>query len=182
MLQRKRPCQTQAQNNGGQPWANRAICMQLFAVSRTTKANQRNLNGGWQASTNAFALCLCQPSPHCLPSKNGPVFFFLFKTDQTFLQFFPPTVWCPVEAWRVKGWSPLHYGELTRTDQLKMNLNVCYGLVLAAAQWRYLDTKPPLSFHFISWVLKATKCNSVDGFKRRYPSEPQWHFQFQGCW
>lgn len=46
MLWRKRPCQTEAQNNGGQPRGNRAICMQLFAVSRTTKANQRILNGG----------------------------------------------------------------------------------------------------------------------------------------
>lgn len=78
MLQRKRPCQTQAWNNRGQPWGNRAICMQLFAVSRPTKANQKNLNGGWQASTNAFSVCLCKPRPICLPSKNGPVFFFCF--------------------------------------------------------------------------------------------------------
>lgn len=30
----------------GPAWGNRPICMQLFAVSRTTKANQRGLNGG----------------------------------------------------------------------------------------------------------------------------------------
>lgn len=128
-------------------------------------------------------LSVCASPRHTVYPPKMAQFFFLFKTDQTFLQFFPPTVWCPMEAWWVKGWSPVeNYGELTRTDQLKMNLNVCYGLVLADAEWRYLDTKPPLSFHFISWVLKATKCNSVDGFRRRYPSEPQWHFQFQGCW
>lgn len=86
MLWRKRPCQTEAQNNGGQPRGNRAICMQLFAVSRTTKANQRILNGGWQASANAFALCLCQPSPLCLPSQSGPC--FVFFSGRAFLNFF----------------------------------------------------------------------------------------------
>lgn len=113
MLQRKCLCQAQAENNGGQPWGNRAICMQLFAVSTTTKANQRNLNGGWQASTNAFALRLCQPSPLCLPSKKWPTFFFLLlflKTDQTFHRSFlpfSPTVSYPeaVESAGLKGWS-----------------------------------------------------------------------------
>lgn len=43
--------------------------------------------------------------------------------------------------------------------------HVCYGLQLAATKWRYLDTKPPLSFRFISRVLKDTEWNSVDGFR-----------------
>lgn len=48
----------------------------------------------------------------------------------------------------------------------KMNLNMC------AMVWRMqypngniLTPKPQLSFRFISRVLKATKCNSVDGFR-----------------
>lgn len=91
MLRKKRRCQAQAQNNGGQPWGNGAICMQLFAVSRTTKANQRNLNGGWQASTNAFALCLCQTSPLRLPSRNGPVLFSLRLIKHSSRSFLPPS-------------------------------------------------------------------------------------------
>lgn len=43
--------------------------------------------------------------------------------------------------------------------------HVCYGLPRAVAKWRYLDTKPPLSFRFISRVLRATECKSVDGFR-----------------
>lgn len=157
MLQRKRPRQTQAQNNGGQPRGNRAICMQLFAVSRTTKANQRNLNGGWQASTNAFALCPCQPSPLCLPSINGPVFFFERSN-------IPPLL-SPEDFVRVEGWSRLH----SHTENTSLNL-LRLGLALAAAKRQHVDTikkkkKPPLSLRFISRVLKAAKCNSADRFR-----------------
>lgn len=150
MLQRKRPCQTQAQNNGGQPWGNKAICMQLFAVSRTTKANQRNLNGGWQASTNAFAFCLCEPTPLCLPSKNGPVFFFFFFfwTDQTFLQFFLP----PSDV-------------LTQRSLRGLKVGHDCTLCLQLPNGNIATPKPPLSLRFISGVLKATKCNSADGFR-----------------
>lgn len=43
--------------------------------------------------------------------------------------------------------------------------HVCYGLPLSATKWQYLNTKPPLSFRFISRVLKASECNSVDDFR-----------------
>lgn len=158
MLQRKRPCQTQAQNNGGQPLGNRAICMQLFAVSRTTKANQRNLNGGWQASTNAFALCPCQPSPLCLPSKNGPVFFFFFffLGDQTFLHFFLP-----------RSLSGLKVGhDCTHTQKTRAS-TFCASVWRSQSPNGNMSTpkKTPLSLRFISRVLKAAKCNSADRFR-----------------
>lgn len=162
MLQRKRPCQTQGQNNGGQPWGNRTICMQLFAVSRTTKANQRNLNGGWQASTNAFALCLCQPSPLCLPSKNGPVFFFFLLIKHSSSSFPHCLMSWLRGVCRVKAWSQLHSQELKHvTDEPQ---HVCYGLALAVAKWQYRDTKTSIIFSFHLQGLKASECNSADGF------------------
>lgn len=67
---RKRPCQAQAQNNKaesrGGAWGRPLwICMQLFAVSMTTKTNQRAVNGVWQALPNASVV---HYHHHCLPS------------------------------------------------------------------------------------------------------------------
>ncbi len=160
MLQRKRPCQTQAQNNGGQLWGNRAICMQLFAVSRTTKANQRNLNGGWQASTNAFALCLCQLSPLCLPSKNGPVFVFDWSDIPPVLI---PAVWCPDAEDFCEGLKVV----LLRADTQNTwaRTRVFWPRICSRQNGNISAPKPPLSFRFISRVLKANECNSADGFR-----------------
>lgn len=142
MLWRKRPCQTEAQNNGGQPRGNRAICMQLFAVSRTTKANQRILNGGWQASANAFALCLCQPSPLCLPSQSGPCFFF---SGRAFLNFFSLSLsWCR-GLWRVKGWSRQHSWEGT-LRAAKITPNMC--VTVCRVQSPNGDTSTP-NLHYL---------------------------------
>lgn len=65
----------------------------------------------------------------------------------------------------VKGWSRLHPRELTRGAAKDEPQHVCYGPPLALAKRQYLDTKPPLSFRFISRVLKAAECNSADGFR-----------------
>lgn len=52
-----------------------------------------------------------------------------------------------------------------KTDTQHSNKHVCYGLALAVTKWQYLNTKPPLSFHLISKVLKATQRSSVDSFR-----------------
>lgn len=164
MLQRKRPCQTQAENNGGQPRGNKTICMQLFAVSRTTKANQRNLNGGWQASTNAFALCLHEATPLCLPS----VFFVLF---------------CFLGEW--SNIPPVFFFPLPPSDVLMQRsfrgLKVWHdrGLCLWTPNGNILTPKPPLSFHFVSRGFKSWRV-SLWCWRQIRRSAPQCHFQFQG--
>lgn len=52
----------------------------------TTKANQRSPNGGWQASTNAFPLCLGELTPLLLSIFQLLLLFNIFlRTVQTFL-------------------------------------------------------------------------------------------------
>lgn len=71
------------------------------------------------------------------------------------------TVWCP-DSVEFVGLKVGHNCTQNSRDEPQ---HVCYGLALAVAKWQYLDTKPPLSFRFISRVLKATECNSADGFR-----------------
>lgn len=115
--------------------------------------------------TPLLSVC-ASPSQSVYPPKVAHFFFFFFFLfGQAFLNFFPPSrSWCCGLS-RVKGWSRQHSWERTLRAAKDQPEHVCYGLPLAVAKWRYLDTKPPLSFRFISRVLKATECNSVDGFR-----------------
>lgn len=151
MLQRKPLCWTQAGNNGGQPRGNRTICMQLFAVSRTTKANQRSLNGGWQASTNAFALYLCEPSTlqHCPPKK--PIFLDWFNI--------PPLLF---------SLSPSH--ELNQESLFRLKVRQGCTLEIqgmigpAWSKGGWGGRHPFYCLCFGSMVLKSTKHWCVDSF------------------
>lgn len=155
MLQRKRLCRTQAGNKRGQPLENRSICMQLFAVSRTTKANQRSLNGGWQASTNAFALYLCENTLSAPPKKslfldclNIPlVLFSLSPSDE-------------------------------RNQESLFRLKVGQGctLEIQGNDRASLAKRRGGGFCFISMLLKSTEHWSVDSFTHSS------HFQFQRYW
>lgn len=78
----------------------------------------------------------------------------------------------------VKGWPSaalLRADAQTSEDEPQ---HVCYGLPLA--KWQRLDTEPPLSFRFISGGFKSHRV-WLRGWFQVHPSEPQRHFQFQGC-
>lgn len=95
-------------------------------------------------------LSVCELTPLCLPSKNGPVFFFLLGGWQNIppVPVLTPTLWCPNadKFARVKVWTQPHS-------------------VLEVAKRQYRDTKTSIMFSFISKVLKATKCNLAGGFR-----------------
>lgn len=167
MLQRKRPCQTQAGNNGGQPWGNRSICMQLFAVSTTTKANQKNLNGGWQASTNAFALCLCELTTLGLPSKTGPV-LFLGWSD------IPPPLFLTAWSRVIKGRTLLHSWKLAHKTYQHHRM-CCIACCLQPPNGNISTPKPRLSlFHLQRFKIYP---ELLCGLFQMHLSTPRCHFQ-----
>lgn len=94
-------------------------------------------------------LCFLSVRAHTTLStlQKWPSFFF-FWTDQTFLQFLLP----PSDV-------------LTQRSLRGLKVGHDCTLCLQLPNGNITTPKPPLSFRFISRVLKATKCNSADGFR-----------------
>lgn len=92
-------------------------------------------------------------------------FFFFFLTDQAFLQFSHCLMSWHRRVCRVKGWSRLHSWELTHSTA-KMNFNMCVLVWRLQSPNGNIST-PNLHYLFVSspGFLKATECNSADGFR-----------------